>query len=241
MKFHRHLFLLRCLSVIHNSPMSVAFAAIAPWCTRFCAEFMGLWRAPALVITESLGLLGPGFWKQHCRCSQHGNVSEQKPLGKTESRRLWWLFLFVASTKLRKSWQITDIALGEKFRDFCTANSVSNHLRYLLGLVCVWKERCLNSLHNFSCLRSLNEKKQCVKAQTARGKKAAYIQVQGRTGGKRILVFCREQLALSSSHSVVLTLLTQPTQRQTLPKEDFPTKSHTWRHLCTVHRGCSGS
>lgn len=32
----------------------------------FCAEFMGLWRASALVITDNLRLVGPSFWKQHC-------------------------------------------------------------------------------------------------------------------------------------------------------------------------------
>lgn len=52
----------------------------------FCAEFVGLWWSSAPVTTASLRLVGPRFWKQHYWCSQQGNISEQKPLGKTESR-----------------------------------------------------------------------------------------------------------------------------------------------------------
>jgi len=52
----------------------------------FCDDFLGLWRASALVIADSLRLVGLWVWKQHCWCSRQGNVPVQKPLGKTECR-----------------------------------------------------------------------------------------------------------------------------------------------------------
>lgn len=152
------------------------------------------------------------------------------------TRWSWWLLLVVASTKLSKSWQITNIALRGKCRDFCTANSVSNHFRHLFWL-CL-KRKVLKPNAQLLILEVTSWKNSECESTVCQRKQGTYIQVQGRTGEKWMLVFCWEQLALSSSHSVVMlwaarTLYIANTETDT-SKRGFPHKkclNHTWGHL----------
>lgn len=131
-----HLF----LSVIHNGSISVAFAAIAPGCTRFLCWIYGFVESISTGDHRQAQAGGTKVLEAALLMLPAGKCFRAKASGQNWEQRdptmcLWWLFLVVASTKLRKSWQITNIALREKLWDFCTANSVSNRLRYLLGLV----------------------------------------------------------------------------------------------------------
>lgn len=120
-------------------PISVAFAAIAPVCTRFLCWIYGFVESISTGDHRQPQAGGTKFLEAALLMLPAGKCFRAEASGQNWEQRdptrwLWWLFLVVASMKPRKSLQTTNIVLREKFRDSCTA-TVSNHLRYLLGLV----------------------------------------------------------------------------------------------------------
>lgn len=162
----------------------------------FCAEFLGLWRASALVIAASLRLVGLQVWKQHCWCSPAGKHSSAEGSGQSwvqryQTRWSWWLLLALIPAKLNKSWQIANTALREYAGIFAMPTLFST----TFGTSFLWlylKRKMLKpTAHSFSYLRSLYENIQCAKAQFARESKVFIFRCREEQGEKkRVLVFC---------------------------------------------------